>query len=151
VEIEITEDDAMLNVDQTVRVLHTLKDLGFHFAIDNFGTGYSSLAMLQTLPIETLKIDRSLTREVARSDTDAAITKAMISVARTLDLKVVAEGVETHEQLQTLVSQGLITPRDCSSAPPCRPMMRPACSPTDSSSCRRDNRHATVGPGRPEG
>ena len=101
-ELEITESLAMNNVDAVVAKLRDLKSLGLQMAIDDFGTGYSSLSYLRRFPIDRLKIDQSFTREVAKSTDGAAIARAVIELGHALDLRVIAEGVETVEQLAFL-------------------------------------------------
>jgi diguanylate cyclase (GGDEF)-like protein len=105
-EIEITERVAMLDVDRSVAVLQSLRALGVGLALDDFGTGYSSLSYLKTLPVNTLKLDQSFVRQVATDAGDAAIATAVIVMAHSLGLKVVAEGVETPEQLAFLRDRG---------------------------------------------
>ena len=101
-ELEITESLAMENAEHTVRTLRQLKDLGVWISIDDFGTGYSSLSYLKAFPIDTLKIDRSFVRDIDTDPADAAIAATVLAIARTLRLRVVAEGVERPEQLQVL-------------------------------------------------
>lgn len=101
-EIEITETTAMANAEATIDILHALRDLGVSISIDDFGTGYSSLNYLKRFPITCVKIDASFVRDMLRSDGDAAIVSAVIAIARSLRLRVVAEGVETEEQLTAL-------------------------------------------------
>jgi diguanylate cyclase (GGDEF)-like protein len=101
-ELEITESLAMKEVDAVVAKLKELKQLGLLMAIDDFGTGYSSLSYLRRFPIDRLKIDQSFTREVASSSDGAAIARAIIQLGHALDLRVIAEGVETQSQLQFL-------------------------------------------------
>jgi diguanylate cyclase (GGDEF)-like protein/PAS domain S-box-containing protein len=102
-ELEITESMVMHNVEEAVRKLYAIKEMGVRLAIDDFGTGYSSLAQLKRFPIDTLKVDRSFIREIPNSGEDMAITEAIIAMGRTLGVTVVAEGVETAEQ-QTFLS-----------------------------------------------
>jgi EAL domain-containing protein (putative c-di-GMP-specific phosphodiesterase class I) len=90
------------NVDENVAVLRKLGMLGTSLAVDDFGTGYSSLAYLKQLPIDTLKIDRTFVRDIETDADDAAIIKAIIAMAHSLDLRVTAEGVETQGQLAAL-------------------------------------------------
>jgi diguanylate cyclase (GGDEF)-like protein/PAS domain S-box-containing protein len=101
-ELELTETTLMANAEQSLRVLNQLKQLGVSLSIDDFGTGYSSLSYLKRLPIDTLKIDQSFISDITRNSDDAAITSAIIKMAHSLYIMVVAEGVETHEQLQFL-------------------------------------------------
>jgi diguanylate cyclase len=104
--IELTETSVMNNVDQAVQTLDALKQLGIDISVDDFGTGYSSLNYLHRLPLDVLKIDRSFVNQVTQSDRDAAIAAAIISMAKNLKLKVIAEGVETVEQLAFLQQHG---------------------------------------------
>ena len=106
-ELEVTESTIMQNSERAVMVLTAIKALGVRLAIDDFGTGYSSLAHLKRFPIDTLKVDRSFIREVARDAEDRAITEAIIAMGKTLSLTVVAEGVETPEQ------QAFLSERSC--------------------------------------
>lgn len=97
-EFEITESTLMENVDETVKILREISDMGFELSIDDFGTGYSSLAYLKKFPINTLKIDRSFIIDITKNDEDASIVRTIIDMSRNLNLNVVAEGVETAEQ-----------------------------------------------------
>lgn len=103
-EIEITESIAMQNTDFTIAVLRELQQMGIHITIDDFGTGYSSLSAIQQFPLHTLKIDQSFMRDVLRNPSDAAIAKAVVALGQGLNLRTLAEGVETLEQLQFLQS-----------------------------------------------
>jgi len=105
-ELELTESILMEPTEKTFSTLNELKATGVRIAIDDFGKGYSSLGYLKRLPIDTLKIDRSFVRDIISNSDDRAIIRAIISLARTLNLKVVAEGVETHDQLTYLREQG---------------------------------------------
>jgi diguanylate cyclase (GGDEF)-like protein len=105
-DLEITESMAMQNVELTLAVLRQVRELGVGVVLDDFGTGHSSLSYLKLLPITKVKIDRSFVRDVSRDSGDAAIVSAVIAMAQTLKLKVVAEGVETAEQLAYLKEQG---------------------------------------------
>jgi diguanylate cyclase (GGDEF)-like protein len=104
-ELEITESMVMSHGDSAVTVLEKLKSIGVQIAIDDFGTGYSSLAYLRRLPIDTLKVDGSFIRDIPADSGDKKITRAIIAMAHSLKLKVVAEGVETAEQLKFLRAQ----------------------------------------------
>ena len=101
-ELEIAESMIMDNPEQAVQLLSALKAMGCHLSIDDFGTGYSSLAQLKRFPVDCLKIDRSFIQDLPGDADDAAITRAVIAMAHSLKLRVVAEGVETAEQLQFL-------------------------------------------------
>jgi EAL domain-containing protein (putative c-di-GMP-specific phosphodiesterase class I) len=107
-ELEITESLLMEDVEASLRALDQLKTVGggVRISIDDFGTGYSSLYRLKALPIERLKIDRSFIRDVPTDPDDAAITAAIVRLAHSLHLEVVAEGVETREQLAFLRDRG---------------------------------------------
>jgi diguanylate cyclase (GGDEF)-like protein/PAS domain S-box-containing protein len=105
-ELEITETTLMEDPERTVRILDALYGMGLHLAIDDFGTGYSSLSALQQFPISTLKIDQSFVRHVAIDRDDAAIVDAIIQMAHSLRLEVVAEGVESEAQLDFLRRHG---------------------------------------------
>jgi len=100
VELEFTENIIMHNTDFTSSVLKELKALGIYFAIDDFGTGYSSFNYLKLLPLDRLKIDQSFVRDLTNDPNDKAICKAIINMAHGLNLKVIAEGVETDSQLE---------------------------------------------------
>ena len=104
--LEITEGIAMKNVDQNIRMLEELRDLGLSISIDDFGTGYSSLEYLKRFPLNTLKIDQSFIRDITTDDDDRKITMAIIGLGQNLGLKVLAEGVETLEQVEILRSSG---------------------------------------------
>jgi diguanylate cyclase (GGDEF)-like protein/PAS domain S-box-containing protein len=101
-ELEITESMVMHNPGRMISILGKIKELGVRLAIDNFGTGYSSLAQLKHLPVNTLKVDRSIIHNVPEKTEDKAIAEAIIAMGKTLSLKVVTEGVETKEQMEFL-------------------------------------------------
>ena len=101
-EFEIAETVIMQNPEFAVSVLTKLRDMGIHISIDDFGTGYSSLAHLKRFSVNTLKIDRTFVRDIELNSTDAAITSAIISMGNSLNLKVIAEGVETEGQFAML-------------------------------------------------
>src|SRR5450755_165338 len=105
-ELELTETFLLQNADSTAAVLEALKDVGVRLALDDFGTGYASLSHLRRFPIDTLKIDRSFVRDIAMDSDDASIVRAVIGMGKSLDMQVVAEGVETPEQFDFLRQQG---------------------------------------------
>lgn len=105
-EVEVTESEAMADPQQARQVLMNLQALGVGVTLDDFGTGHSSLAYLQHLPVTRIKIDREFVRPVVHSASDATLVHAVIALAHTLGLKVVAEGVETPEQLRFLQREG---------------------------------------------
>jgi diguanylate cyclase (GGDEF)-like protein/PAS domain S-box-containing protein len=105
-ELELTESSIMKEPEQAIEKLHELKLMGIRVAIDDFGTGYSSLNYLKRFPIDTLKIDKSFVSDVCKDPHDTAIVRAIITLGHALDLTVVAEGVETQEQLKYLTSLG---------------------------------------------
>ena len=108
-EVELTESVAMQDSEQHVTKLHALRDLGVRVSVDDFGTGYSSLAYLRNLPIDYLKIDRTFVRDMNVDRNDAAIVRAIISMAQSLHLGTVAEGIETREHASQLLALGCST------------------------------------------
>ena len=104
--LEVTETAMMQEIKKSAIILEELRHLGLKIAVDDFGTGYSSLAYLKRLPINTIKIDRSFIRDVTIDTDDAAITRTIIAMGHNLGLRVVAEGVETHEQMRFLQECG---------------------------------------------
>jgi len=104
--LEITESSAMKNAERTINVLQKLKQIGVQLSIDDFGTGYSSLSYLQRLPIDTLKIDRSFVCDVGERGENSEILQTIISLAKNLKMRVIAEGIETAAQLAVLQNLG---------------------------------------------
>jgi diguanylate cyclase (GGDEF)-like protein/PAS domain S-box-containing protein len=105
-ELEITEGVLIENVARAASILNALKILGIRIALDDFGTGYSSLSYLQSLPLDRIKIDRSFIASLGRTDRSLAIVRAVIGLAHGLGLPVLAEGVETNDQLKALIREG---------------------------------------------
>jgi diguanylate cyclase (GGDEF)-like protein/PAS domain S-box-containing protein len=103
-ELELTESSIMKDPEEAIEKLHELKLMGIKVAIDDFGTGYSSLSYLKRFPIDTLKIDKSFVADVCKDPHDTSIVRAIINLGHALDLNVIAEGVETREQLQYLTA-----------------------------------------------
>ncbi|WP_136475203.1 PAS domain S-box protein [Pseudomonas sp. DG56-2] len=104
--LEITEGIVIQNLEDTINKMRELKRYGVSFAMDDFGTGYSSLTYLKRLPVDALKIDQSFVRDAPQDPNDAEIVRAIVAMARSLDLAVIAEGVEQSEQLEFLERQG---------------------------------------------
>ena len=105
-ELEITESMVIRDVDRAINKMHELAAMGIRLSMDDFGTGYSSLAALKRFPIHTLKIDKSFVKEVTNNANGAAICSSIIALAHTMNLTVVAEGIETKEQLDFLLEKG---------------------------------------------
>ena len=105
-ELELTESAVMTNPEESAHILGELSAMGVLVSVDDFGTGYSSMSYLRRFPIDNLKIDRGFVKDLMTRADDASIVQAIISLAHSLRLKVVAEGVETPEQLHSLRSMG---------------------------------------------
>jgi EAL domain-containing protein (putative c-di-GMP-specific phosphodiesterase class I) len=105
-ELELTESMVMNDVEQAIRTMHRLADMGIRLSIDDFGTGYSSLNYLQKFPIHALKIDQSFITNVTTNPNDQAISQAIIGLAHSLRLEVIAEGIERPDQLSCLQAMG---------------------------------------------
>ena len=106
ISLEVTEDQIMTNPEKAIEVLSKISDLGVKLAVDDFGTGYSSLAYLKKLPIDKLKIDQAFVKDLPDDEEDAGIAQAVIALAKSLNLNIIAEGVETKEQKDFLVQNG---------------------------------------------
>lgn len=106
IELEVTEDQIMINPDESIEILQEISSIGVKIAVDDFGTGYSSLSYLKKLPIHKLKIDQSFVRELPHDEEDAAISKAIVVLGQSLNLEIIAEGVETEGQKEFLVANG---------------------------------------------
>ncbi|MBC7983469.1 MAG: EAL domain-containing protein [Candidatus Obscuribacterales bacterium] len=105
-ELEITETTLMADTKRTLKMLDELYAMGLHLSIDDFGTGYSSLSALQQFPISTLKIDKSFVRDIPHDTDDATIARTIVDMGRSMDMEVIAEGVETREQMDFLRAHG---------------------------------------------
>jgi EAL domain-containing protein (putative c-di-GMP-specific phosphodiesterase class I) len=105
-EIEITENTLLTDIDRATDILKNMHDMGVNVSIDDYGTGYSSLAYLKKLPLHTLKIDKSFVRDMARDENDAVIVRSTIDLAHNLGYRVVAEGVEDDEAYDLLEMLG---------------------------------------------
>jgi EAL domain-containing protein (putative c-di-GMP-specific phosphodiesterase class I) len=104
--LELTESMLLDNIEDTISTMNSLKDMGICFSLDDFGTGYSSLQYLKRLPLTQLKIDQSFVRDINDDSSDRAIVHTIIAMAKSLNLEVIAEGVETNEQRELLFSLG---------------------------------------------
>lgn len=104
--LELTESVLLNDIDRIVVTMNALNEIGIQFSLDDFGTGYSSLQYLKRLPLAQLKIERSFTRDISTDSDDEAIINAIIAVAHSLGLNVIAEGVETEQQRQLLLKKG---------------------------------------------
>jgi EAL domain-containing protein (putative c-di-GMP-specific phosphodiesterase class I) len=135
--LEIPEGYAMQNIDRAIGALRALRDLGVHLAIDGFGAGFSSLAHLRRLPVDALKIDLSFVRGATTDPDDASVVTAVIAVAHSLGLRVVAQGVETDAQVTLLRSLGCDEVQGFLWAPPlpadeCEPLLAAGALPPTS-------------------
>lgn len=117
-ELELTESILMGDADRSLELIHALSDIGVGISVDDFGTGYSSLSYLKKFPIQALKIDRSFVRDIVTDPDDAAIVRAIISLAANLKLQVVAEGVENSAQCEFLRREGCSQAQGFHYAPP---------------------------------
>ena len=106
IELEVTESQIMKNPELTILTLREISRLGIEIAIDDFGTGYSSLSYLKRLPIDKLKIDQSFVKDLPEDEEGMAIVEAVIAFAKSLHLRVIAEGVEREEQKEVLLEKG---------------------------------------------
>ena len=106
IDLEITETIAMQDAENSISKMHHLKELGVKLSMDDFGTGYSSLSYLHRFPLDVLKIDRSFVKDILGGSDEGAIARAVIAMAHSMNLKVIAEGVETEEQFEFLKSHG---------------------------------------------
>ena len=106
IELEVTESQIMTKPDEAIKILEEISDLGIELAVDDFGTGYSSLAYLKKLPINKLKIDKEFVRDLPNDEEDVGITRAVIALAKSLNLRIIAEGVETKEQRDFMIENG---------------------------------------------
>ena len=104
--LEITESTAMENAEHSIKILNKLKEIGVQLSLDDFGTGYSSLSILHRLPFDTLKIDRSFVSRVGEHGEDSEVLQTVISLAKNLKMRVIAEGIETTAQLGVLQNLG---------------------------------------------
>jgi EAL domain-containing protein (putative c-di-GMP-specific phosphodiesterase class I) len=103
---ELTESMLLDNIEETIATMHSLKKIGIKFSLDDFGTGYSSLQYLKRLPLDQLKIDQAFVRDISSDSSDRAIVRTIIAMAESLNLNVIAEGVETEEQKSFLLQKG---------------------------------------------
>ena len=104
--LELTEGMLLEDVEDTIKIMKVLSDIGIQFSLDDFGTGYSSLQYLKRLPLDQLKIDQSFIRNIVTDNSDRAIVRTIIAMAQSLNIDVIAEGVETEEQRQLLLKNG---------------------------------------------
>ena len=104
--LELTESMLLENIEDTIATMNALNEIGVQFSLDDFGTGYSSLQYLKRLPLDQLKIDQSFVRDIATDNSDMAIVRTIVAMAGSLDMTVIAEGVETADQRQLLLKNG---------------------------------------------
>jgi EAL domain-containing protein (putative c-di-GMP-specific phosphodiesterase class I) len=104
--LELTESLVLVDVEDTIRKMLSLKELGVKFSMDDFGTGYSSLSYLKRLPLDQIKIDQSFVRDIVSNKSDAVLVKTIIDMSRNFGLEVIAEGVESDQQLAILKQNG---------------------------------------------
>jgi diguanylate cyclase (GGDEF)-like protein len=104
--LELTESLLLENIEETIVKMNTLHEIGIHFSLDDFGTGYSSLQYLKRLPLDQLKIDQSFVRDIVVDQSDRSIVRTVIAMAKSLDMNVIAEGVETEAQFKLLLENG---------------------------------------------
>ena len=109
VELELTEQVFIENIQSHTRFMHSVREYGMSLAIDDFGVGYSSLSYLKNFPVTSLKIDRSFVKDLPDNEDDATITQTIISLARNLNIQLVAEGIETEEQVEFLLHRECAT------------------------------------------
>jgi EAL domain-containing protein (putative c-di-GMP-specific phosphodiesterase class I) len=103
--LELTESLLLDNIEDTVAIMNALNEIGTQFSLDDFGTGYSSLQYLKRLPLDQIKIDQSFVRDLVFDNNDVAIVQTIVAMAKSLNLEVIAEGVETEEQFQILLNK----------------------------------------------
>jgi EAL domain-containing protein (putative c-di-GMP-specific phosphodiesterase class I) len=104
--LELTESLLLNDIEETIVTMKALNGIGVNFSLDDFGTGYSSLQYLKRLPLHQIKIDQSFVRDIVTDHSDKAIVRTIIAIARSLNLNVIAEGVESESQLQLLMEMG---------------------------------------------
>jgi len=127
-ELDVPESVLMHHPERTALILKSLRDTGVHVSVDNFGIGNSTLSNMQELPVNAIKIDRSFVRQITTVPGGTAAVEAFIGMARSLDLRVIAQGVETVEDLEFLWNTIATKPRGIFSAGPSRPISWPSCS-----------------------
>jgi len=105
-ELEITESMAVVDYERTIEILNSIRELGVQISMDDFGTGYSSLSYLQKLPLNTLKIDRAFIKDITDQGENGEIARAIIALSESLNLHIIAEGIETEGQYIYLRNEG---------------------------------------------